>query len=272
MSKVIKCLNKIIREHITYRTQLLQLAKSDMKKQYSGSMIGMGWAVIKPAIVIFVFWFAFTFGLRRGSAKDGFPFFLWLIVGMSPWFYMRDMINGGAMCIRKYKFLVNKIKYPVSTIPTIVSLSNLAPHLGLLVIVCLIFISFGYWPTIYYLQLPFYTLLMVMFFQCWGLFAGMLSVVSKDFLNLVKSLTQAVFWMSGILYEASKVDSIWIRRILMFNPVTIVVNGYRNVFIKQVWFWENPRSLLYFLIVYSIMLLLGVLTYGRLRKEIPDML
>lgn len=275
MKKAIKILKEIVSEHIRYKYQLRQLAKSDMKKQYSGSMIGIGWALIKPAIVIFVFWFALTFGLRTGSDKDGHPFFLWLIAGMIPWFYMRDMITGGAMCIRKYKFLVNKIKYPVTTIPTIVSLSNLVPHIGLVAIMSLIFMAFGYWPTVYYLQLPLYTFMMFMFFQAWGLFAGTLSVVSKDFLNLVKSLTQAVFWMSGILYDiydTNRVSNIWIRRLLMINPVTMIVNGYRNVFTKHIWFWERPKLLLYFLVVYSVMLLLGVLTYGRLRKDIPDML
>ena len=97
-----RTLKEIIKDHIEYRRQLVQLAKADMKKAYGG-VLGMGWAIIRPAILIFVFWFAFSVGLRKGGDVEGYPFFLWLIAGMIPWFYMRDMITGGAGSIRRYK-------------------------------------------------------------------------------------------------------------------------------------------------------------------------
>ena len=262
---------EILKDHIDYRKQLVNLAKSDVKKA-KGGVLGMGWALIRPAILIFVFWFAFSFGLRKGGDVAGYPFFLWLIAGMIPWFYMRDMITGGAGAIRRYKFLVTKIKFPTSTIPTFVSMGNLAVHFGLMLILVAIYIGFGYMPTIYYLQIPFYMLLMFLFFTAWGLFSGVIAAISRDFLNLVKSLTQALFWMSGILYDASSIEHEWIRNILLFNPITIVVNGYRNSLIYKKWFWEDPQQLLNFAIVYGVMCLLAVWAYRKLKKDIPDVL
>lgn len=267
-----KTIKEILKDHIDYRKQLTKLAGADLKKAYSGSVLGWGWAILRPAILIFVFWFAFSFGLRKGGDVEGYPFFLWLIAGMIPWFYMRDMITGGAGSIRRYKYLVTKIKFPISTIPTFVSMATLVTHVGLVAVMIAIFIGFGYMPTIYYLQLPFYMLLMFLFFTAWGLFAGLLSAVSRDFLNLIKSLTQALFWLSGILYDASKIDYEWIRTVLLFNPVTIVVNGYRNVFINHVWFWEDWHQLVNFAIVYGVMLLLAAWAYRKLKKDIPDVL
>ena len=266
-----RTLKEIIKDHIEYRRQLVQLAKADMKKAYGG-VLGMGWAIIRPAILIFVFWFAFSVGLRKGGDVEGYPFFLWLIAGMIPWFYMRDMITGGAGSIRRYKYLVTKIKFPVSTIPTFVSMGNLATHAGLVVLMIGIFLLFGYRPTIYYLQIPLYMILMFLFFTAWGLFSGVLSSISRDFLNLVKSLTQALFWMSGILYDANGIGQQWIRNILLFNPVTILVNGYRNALIYHKWFWEDWQQLVNFAIVYAVMLLLAVWVYRKLKKDIPDVL
>ena len=182
-------LKEILKAHIDYRKQLFKLAKSDIIKTYKGAALGWAWALIRPAIQIFVFWFAFTIGLRHGKPVEGYPFFLWLIAGMIPWFYMRDMITGGAASLRRYTYLVTKIKYPICTIPTFVSMSLFLVHMGLLTIVILIYMGFGYMPDIYYLQLPFYMLLMFLFFTTWGLFASVLSAMSRDFLNLVKSLT-----------------------------------------------------------------------------------
>ena len=58
----------------------------------------------------------------------------------------------------------------------------------------------------------------------------------------------------------------------MINPITYLVNGYRNCFINKVWFWEQPRRLLYFVVICAVMLVLGLIIYRKLRKEIPDVL
>ncbi|MEF9922393.1 MAG: ABC transporter permease, partial [Anaerovoracaceae bacterium] len=253
-----KTIIEILKEHFEYRSQLLKLARADMNKTYRGSVLGWSWALIRPAVTIFVFWFAFSVGLRHGKDVSGYPFFLWLIAGMIPWFYMRDMITGGANSIRRYTYLVTKIKFPIATIPTFVSLSLMAVHIGLLLVMIALFVAFGFPPDIYYLQLPLYMIMMYVFFTIWGLFAGVLSAMSRDFLNLVKSLVTALFWLSGILYNAQSIEIHWIKTILLFNPVTLIANGYRNVFIEKVWFWQEPRELVNFALVTLVMLILAI--------------
>ena len=202
----------------------------------------------------------------------GYPFFLWLIAGVVPWFYMSDMLTAGTETIRKYSYLVTKMKFPVSTIPTFVSISKFIVHLVLVGIMILIFVFLGYIPTIYIVQLPFYMLLMFIFFTIWSLFASLLSSMSKDFGNLVKSMVTAVFWLSGILWNPDTIQIEWVKKILMLNPVTFLTTGFRNCFINHTWFWEQPKRLLYFAIVTVIMLVLAIWTYKKLRKEIPDVL
>lgn len=202
----------------------------------------------------------------------GYPFFLWLIAGVVPWFYISDMLTAGTDTIRKYSYLVTKMKFPVSTIPTFVSISKFIVHLALVFIMILIFVFLGYMPTIYILQLPFYMLLMFIFFTIWSLFASLLSSMSKDFGNLVKSMVTAVFWLSGILWNPETIKIEWIKKLLMLNPVTFLTTGFRNCFINHTWFWEQPKRLMYFIIITAIMLILAMWTYKKLRKEIPDVL
>ena len=70
----------IIKEHWQYRHQLLKLAKADIVKTYRGAALGWSWAIIKPTVTIFVYWFGFEIGLRSGKDVNGFPFFLWLMI------------------------------------------------------------------------------------------------------------------------------------------------------------------------------------------------
>lgn len=265
-------LKLIINEHITNRHQIVQLAKSDLNKTYRGAALGWLWAVIKPMVTLFVFWFGFVVGLRNGKPINGYPYFLWLVGGFLPWFYMQEMIPVGANCIRQYKHLVTKMKFPISIIPTYVSLSHLMVNLVLTVIAIVIYAIFGFPPDRYYLQIPLYTLMMFVSFTVWGLLAGMLSAISKDFQNMVKACTSAIFWMSGIIYNVDNIHNPIVRTLLKFNPVTDVATGYRNSFIYKKWFWEDKRAMLCYMITLTVSILLALWVFKKLRKEIPDIL
>ena len=156
---------EIIKEHIGFRKQIIRLAKADIVKTYKGAALGWLWAIIKPVTTIFVYWFAFAIGLRAAKSIDGHPFFLWLVVGIIPWFYMSEMFTQGTDAIRRYSYLVTKMKFPVSTVPTFVSLSKLLIHLCMVVLLIILLNIKGYPIDIYYLQLPFYILMMFLFLQ-----------------------------------------------------------------------------------------------------------
>ena len=216
---------EIIKDHIQYRQQIFKLAKADLIKTYRGAALGWAWAIIKPAVTIFVYWFTFQIGLRAGKDVEGFPFFLCLTSGVIPWFYMSDMITGGTECIRKYSYLVTKMKFPISTIPTFFSISKFMVHLALLAIMIIIFIAMGYPPDIYLLQLPIYMLLSFLFFTVFSLFSSLLACMSKDFSNLVKSLVTAVFWLSGIIWNINTLKDIpWLKAL---------INAARSVTVKE---------------------------------------
>ena len=263
---------EIIKDHIQYKQQIFKLAKADIVKTYRGAALGWAWAIIKPAVTIFVYWFAFQIGIRSGKPVEGYPFFLWLIAGLIPWFYINDMLTQGTESIRRYSYLVTKMKFPISTIPTFVSISKLMVNLFLIVIMILIFVFMGNLPDIYIIQLPIYILLSFIFFTVFSLFASLLACMSKDFSNLIKSLVTAVFWLSGIVWNVNTIDIPWLKTLLKINPVTYLVEGFRNCFIHKTWIWESPKTLLCFLAILLIMTMLSVIIYKKLRKEIPDVL
>lgn len=262
-----------LKEHYENRNQILRLSVADLKKTYHGAALGWAWAVIKPVVTVFVYWFAIEIGLKKGGDVNGYPYILWLIAGILPWFFMSEAITGGTDCIRRYSYLVTKMKYPVMTIPTFTNLSKLLVNIVLTLVTVAVFWICGYPPTIYIIQLPVYIFFMFMLFNAWALFAGMVSAIGKDFSNLVKSLTVAIFWLSGVLWDVANVaDNKMLTRFLMLNPVTYICYGFRNCFVNGIWFFEQRKRMYYFLIWYLILVILSFWAYRKLRKEIPDVL
>jgi teichoic acid transport system permease protein len=115
-------------------------------------------------------------------------------------------------------------------------------------------------------------MLLFIFFTAWSMFAAPLAAISKDFANVVSSLVTAIFWMSGVMWDPQQVNIEWLRRLLLFNPVTFIASGYRNVFIYKRWFYEDTFALFAFGLMLTGMIGLAIYTYEKLRREIADVL
>lgn len=263
---------QIVKENLGFRKQIVKLSKSELIKTYKGAALGPLWAVIKPAIQIFVFWFAFQVGLRNNRPVHGFDFFIFLLVGMIPWFFMNESILEGARCIRHNKHFVTKTPFPVGTIMTYTSLSHLYIHFVLVAIMYVILLFSGVMPSIYNIQILFYMPMMYAFFTCLSWITAPLSAISKDFENVVRSVINAIFWLSGIIWDQDTLGNGITKHILQLNPVNYFANGYRNTFLYKRWFWETPYETVCFLAILAGVFFLGAFVYRRLRKTIPDVL
>ena len=250
------------------------MAIVDQNKQYKGSDLGLVWAFVKPAMYIGVFYLAISIGFKSAKTIDGLicPYFVWLSVGLISWFYMRDMILAGARSFTKYKYIVARTNYPSITLPTVVATSNIIIHLVLVVAVLIMSVFFGCMPSVYWLQLPVYIALSYVFSIFWGITTGLLSVVTKDFYNLLQSISMAIFWLSAILFDVNGIDNPVVRTVFLFNPVTFIVEGYRNAVCRHIWFFEQPKEMVCYLAVLGVLVLISLALYKKIGKVLTDII
>lgn len=279
---------QIFKEHKGFGKQILLLAKNELIKTYKGAVIGPFWAVIKPAFTLFVYWFAFSIGIKsagdvevfiNGDYVATFERFTFMLVGFIPWFFITDSITQGAKSIRMNRQFVTKVSFPVSTIMTYTAVARLYIHLFLAAIMYLIVaLTPGVGVSIYNLQFFFYCPLMFIFFVVLTWSTAPMSAFSKDFENMIISIMSGVFWLSGIIYNSYDMDSILIfgkpllKYFMLINPINFFANGYRNAFLYERWFFEYPLELIIFLVEFAVIFALGIYNYNRLRKTLPDVL
>ena len=270
----------IFKEHRNFGKQIMLLAVNDLKKTYKGSAIGPLWAVIKPAFTLFVYWFAFTIGLKSGKGVifEGHEYtkFIFLLVGFVPWFFITDSITQGAKSIRLNKQFVTKVSFPVSTIMTFTAVARLFVHIFLTAIMYVILLCAGsdqiLTPSVYNLQFFIYCPLMFIFFVALTWSTAPMSAFSKDFENMIMSIMSGIFWLSGIIYNSYELGNPTLQKIMLFNPINFFANGYRNTFLSGRWFFEYKLELLIFLCELFAVIILGLFNYNRLRKTLPDVL
>lgn len=234
--------------------------------------MGRVWAFVKPTMYIVVFYVAISIGFKSSKSIDGLicPYFVWLSIGMISFFYMRDMILNGANCFKKHSDLIAKAKYPVGTLPATVMASHLIIHFGMLVVGIAVCFIFGVWPSIYWIQTLFYMALMLIMSFFWSIGTGIISVIYRDFYNMLQVLNQMVFWLSAILFDVNRLGPRG-QTVFLFNPITYIVEGYRNSFCRHIWFWEEPLKLGCFMIVLCVMAVVAIIMYNKLAKRLPDL-
>ena len=273
---------QIYKEHKGFWKQIFLLAKNELIKTYKGAVIGPFWAVIKPAFTLFVYWFAFTVGIKNMGSVDAsvngefigtFDRFTFMLVGFIPWFFISDSITLGAKSIRLNRQFVTKVSFPVSTIITFTSMARLYVHFLLAAIMYLyVALISPVGVSIYNIQFFLYCPLMFIFFVMLAWSTAPMSAFSADFENMIVSIMSGIFWVSGVIYSSYDFTDGFLKYLMLLNPINFFANGYRNTFIYERWFFEYPLELIIFLVEFVIVFALGIFNYNRLRKRLPDVL
>ena len=115
---------RILKEQSSNFHLILRLSLYDAKSKYQMHYLGAVWQFLGPAIQILLYWLVFGLGIRGGAPVHGIPFFVWLIAGLIPWFFISPSIIQGSNSVYARVSLVSKMKFPVSVLPTVTIVSN----------------------------------------------------------------------------------------------------------------------------------------------------
>ena len=261
----------VVDEHIKNPLQIVNMAKKDLKKQFSGTALGWLWPLIKNMIYVFAYWFTIQIGLKTTTKSIDAPYIIWLAVGLVPWFFIRDTLVPSASSIRKNKYLVTKMVFPVSTIPTFKVMSAFISSFMFVGVVFFICFAYGIFPNIYWIQIIYYALAAAILLVAISLTTSALVVVSRDVEFFLNSIIVLVFWVSPILWPISNLHGI-IEMLVKLNPFFYIIEGFRESMIYGKWFWESPMLTAYFWIVVLILFVVGIFIHGKLRDYFADIL
>ena len=268
--KYIRLFIDFLKDVISSRKLIFGLAKNDLKVKYLGSYLGIIWAFVNPIISILIFWFVFQVGFKSAPVED-FPFILWLISGIIPWFFFSEALSNATNSVLDNSYLVKKIVFRVSVLPIIKIISALFIHLFFIAIIFLMFAVYGYRPNWYNLQVIYYLFATIVLVLGLSWITSSLIVFLRDLGQVVAMFLQFGFWLTPIFWSFKMVPERY-HLIFKLNPVYYIVEGYRNCFINRIWFWEYPNLSLYFWAETLIIFVIGALLFKRLKPHFADVI
>jgi lipopolysaccharide transport system permease protein/teichoic acid transport system permease protein len=249
---------------------ILALSKREIASQYIGSLLGIIWTFIQPAVMIFVFWFVFSVGFKT-KPLNNVPFAVWLTAGMAPWFVFSDIVLKSSGAIVGYTHLIKKSVFPSQILPVVKVLSSMLTHTAfvLLLIILIIFqkVSIGF----YSLQFFYYLFCLSVLALGIGWTVAALNVFIRDVGQIVAVIMQVGFWATPIFWDIN-IMPLKIQFLLKLNPVYYIVQGYRDSFIYAIPFWHRPGYTLYFWGVTLFCFLVGAVIFRKLKGQFADVL
>lgn len=254
------------------RALILSLAKNDFKTKYAGSYLGIVWAFIQPIITILVYWFVFTVGLKSGAVEN-YPFVLYLVSGIVPWFFFQDALNSGTNALIEYNYLVKKVVFKISILPIVKIISALFVHAFFVAFSLILCMLYGYMPTLATIQIVYYSL--CTFLLVLGLVYATSAVVIffRDLTQIISIVLQVGIWITPIMWDIAMLNEYpLLSKVFKLNPVYYIVSGYRDAMLGDIWFWERPLWTLYFWIVTTVLFVLGSWVFKRLKPHFADVL
>lgn len=249
---------------INKRYIIFQLVKRDFINKYLGSFFGLAWAFVQPTVYILVIWAVFSFGLKAGNLASDHPFILWLMIGLIPWFFITETIISATRSILEYRYLIKKIVFKASIIPLIKIFSIFIVHLFLIIFLIIFCFFYRYFPAVIWVQIFYYIACLIIFLIGFSWLSSALMVFIKDIGHIVAISMQIFFWITPIFWDYTRVPENF-RLLLYINPFYYIIQGYRDTFLYNTWFWQRMPETLFFWIVTIIIFTVGALTFKKLR-------
>lgn len=89
---------------------VLQMALTDFKLKYSGSILGYVWSLVKPLLFFGVLYVVFTYFFNLGKGIPNYP--VYLLVGIMFWSFFAEATMSGMHSIVNRGELLRKVNFP----------------------------------------------------------------------------------------------------------------------------------------------------------------
>lgn len=218
------------RELWEYRELLWVMTTRDIRIRYKQTVLGAGWAVIRPLLTMLMF--TVIFGKFAKMPSDGFPYPIFVYSALLPWTFFSTAVSTGAHSLVGSAPLLSKVYFPRLIIP----LSSIGGALvdllvsTALLLVMMVWYGVGWTPQLV-LSLPLLVLLVLVALGI-GTLLSAVTVTYRDFTHITPFLVQIWMYVTPVVFPLSVVPERW-RWLLYLNPVTGIVEGFRSAFLGR---------------------------------------
>jgi lipopolysaccharide transport system permease protein len=254
------------REFWAYRELLWVLTARDIKVRYKQTVLGAGWAILRPFITMVIF--SVVFGQLAKMPSDGYPYPIFVYAALLPWTFFAAAIGASGQSLVGSAHLVSKVYFPRLIIPLSSVGAGLVDLLISAAILLLMMLYYGVGWTWNLLAAPVLLLFVVFTALGVGTLLSALTVAYRDFTHLTPFLLQIWMYATPVIFPVSLVPERW-QWVLYINPMTGLIEGFRSAFLGK------PFDFMGLGISFAIavaVFLVGVAYFEKVERRFADII
>ena len=246
-----------------YRELLKTSVKKDIGGKYKHSFLGVLWSFINPLLQIAVY--AIIFPLIMKNNIENYTVFM--VCGLIPWFFFTNVINRSTWSIVQNDNIVKKVYFPRAILPFSLVISETINFLISSVIIFIFTIAYGMGITKFVLLYPVIILVQDILMVGMTFILSAITVYMRDIQHFIGVLLQLLMYATPVVYSIETIPENY-RFILKFNPMTYIIEGYRDILYYQ----KLPDlKMLGILFLIGIALsILGYFIFMKLQKRFAE--
>lgn len=213
-----------LRELWDHRELLGFMAWRDIVVRYKQTVVGVGWAFIRPFITMVVF--TVLFGYIAKLPSENVPYAVLTFTALLPWQFFATAFAEVAGSIVGNGHMISKIYFPRLILPitgAAVATMDFLVSFGFLIV---LLVGYRVAPSPRIVLLPAFVALCVTFTVGLGLWFAALYVKYRDVRHFIPFIVQLGFYVSPVAFSSSIVPERW-RLLYALNPMVAVIDGFR---------------------------------------------
>jgi lipopolysaccharide transport system permease protein len=211
-------------ELIEYRDLLFFLVLRDVKVIYKQTILGLGWAVLRPLLSMVVF--TAVFGMLARVANDGIPYPVFYFSALVPWTYFSSALTASNDSLVLHRDMLTKIYFPRLLLPLTPIIARLLDLAIALVVLAILLAVYRIELTIHVLALPILIALMAITVIGLGAWFSALAVHFRDVRFVTPFLIQTMMYAAPVVWPVSLIPDRF-RLIYGLYPMAGVIEGFR---------------------------------------------
>lgn len=225
-------MSELFRAIWRYRYFIVSSIRSELRSRFIRSKLGALWMIIHPLaqVLIFALILSEVLAAKLPGINNKFAYALYMLGGMLGWTMFVETINRCLTLFVDNGNLMKKVAFPRICLPLVAAGTMLVNNALLLIAILAVFAALGHYPGIEVAWLPVLILINLLFSMALGLIIGVLNVFMRDIGQVVPVITQALFWLTPIVYSLSVLPEryqAWFK----LNPLYPLITSYQNVLV-----------------------------------------
>lgn len=244
---------------------LLLLTKKEITLKYKRTILGIIWSLLNPILFSIVLIIAFKIFLR--IQMENYAFFF--LSALFPWNWFSASVTISTGTLIGNVNLLKRIRFPRHFLIIAAVLAQLVNFIFALPILVALSWYYGQGPSINWIvSIPILIIIQLAVTIGMCLIISMVNAYFRDMEYIVGIAINLLFWITPIIFPLNAIPEKY-RNYLIFNPLTYLINAWRDIFMTNLLNWNNI-SIAFGTAV--LVLFLGILIFRGLGKRLDEVI